>query len=362
MAIIKCPECNHEVSDQAAHCPFCGIDIAGNLVTCPDCGKILLKSVKTCPNCGCNLGGTIISQNSVNSNHTQPSGETPTSGTPNNKKKKIWIIVIIFVVLIVGFGGYSYLNHKSQTDNMETEYQNLEKDNNTADYEAFLEKYPQSQYTKEVRNRLDHLKLIQNQWTEISMSSSRNDFASFMQQFPNSQYESACKVKIDSLDWIDASSENTPDAYQRYLTMHPDGKYVNLCNQSKTNLDKMTVSYDEKSSVRGVVIRYFETVTQNDQDGLSQIVVDKMYEQSLNFMTQIHSGTAQTSFQVKGPINTAKTPAQNEDQFNFIAKFRVEKQTVENGTTTSILYNASSFISPDMRIVSIKLNKVPSAE
>ena len=84
MAIIKCPECNHEVSDQAAHCPFCGIDIAGNLVTCPDCGKILLKSVKTCPNCGCNLGGTIISQNSVNSNHTQPPGETPTSGTPNN--------------------------------------------------------------------------------------------------------------------------------------------------------------------------------------------------------------------------------------------------------------------------------------
>lgn len=53
MAIIKCPECGHEVSDQAPRCPFCGVEIENNIITCPDCGKVLLKKDKTCPNCGC---------------------------------------------------------------------------------------------------------------------------------------------------------------------------------------------------------------------------------------------------------------------------------------------------------------------
>ena len=30
MALIKCPECGHQVSDKAATCPNCGVAIAGN--------------------------------------------------------------------------------------------------------------------------------------------------------------------------------------------------------------------------------------------------------------------------------------------------------------------------------------------
>lgn len=38
MAIIKCPECGHQVSDMAKTCPSCGIEIAGKVMKCPDCG------------------------------------------------------------------------------------------------------------------------------------------------------------------------------------------------------------------------------------------------------------------------------------------------------------------------------------
>lgn len=31
MAIIKCPECGHQVSDHAKTCPNCGIEIEGNI-------------------------------------------------------------------------------------------------------------------------------------------------------------------------------------------------------------------------------------------------------------------------------------------------------------------------------------------
>ena len=31
MAIIKCPECGHPVSDKAPTCPNCGVEIAGKV-------------------------------------------------------------------------------------------------------------------------------------------------------------------------------------------------------------------------------------------------------------------------------------------------------------------------------------------
>ena len=55
MAIIKCPECGHEVSDAADRCPNCGVSIAGNIKTCPDCGRVVLKNAEKCPSCGAKL-------------------------------------------------------------------------------------------------------------------------------------------------------------------------------------------------------------------------------------------------------------------------------------------------------------------
>ena len=51
MAIIKCPECGHQISEQATVCPICGIGIAGNVVRCSHCGEVYLRSDGLCPNC-----------------------------------------------------------------------------------------------------------------------------------------------------------------------------------------------------------------------------------------------------------------------------------------------------------------------
>jgi len=60
MALIKCPECQSEVSDKAKNCPKCGYpidEIAKNepsstgMNICPKCGKIIAGKEK-CPDCG----------------------------------------------------------------------------------------------------------------------------------------------------------------------------------------------------------------------------------------------------------------------------------------------------------------------
>ena len=51
MAIIKCPECGHEISDKAPFCPSCGVAIAGKVVECPKCGKVYFSELSECPQC-----------------------------------------------------------------------------------------------------------------------------------------------------------------------------------------------------------------------------------------------------------------------------------------------------------------------
>lgn len=60
MALIKCPECQREVSDSAA--------------SCPNCGKVI---------------------NASNAQPAQP---------PKKKKKKIWLWILIIIVIFIGAG------------------------------------------------------------------------------------------------------------------------------------------------------------------------------------------------------------------------------------------------------------------
>jgi len=57
MAIINCPECEKEISDQAASCPNCGMQInepheKKEMMFCAKCGKEIDKDAMMCPHCG----------------------------------------------------------------------------------------------------------------------------------------------------------------------------------------------------------------------------------------------------------------------------------------------------------------------
>lgn len=105
MALIRCTECGHEISDRAPVCPQCGFPIMKNNF-CAECGQRLPEGATECPDCGCPI------QQDADSYSPQTSHE-PSSG---NKKKKYALVLVsgaLLLILLLGGGYYFYQKNRN---------------------------------------------------------------------------------------------------------------------------------------------------------------------------------------------------------------------------------------------------------
>lgn len=348
MAIIRCPECHHEISTLAPTCPFCGVNIAGNIITCPDCGKILLNGTETCPNCSCNVSNTPIIPSPVIT--TRADGK-PLNGKllPPTKKRSKWPLITCLLILILGCAGYFYYEHMKFENAMKADYTALEKNYDINSYISFLKKYPASQYNTEIEYRLTELRKTQEYWNSIAESDSLEIYKSFLTHNPQSAFTELCNNKIDSLEWLLYSSENTQEAYQKYLNLHSDGKYATLAKQCIENLDKLTVTPAEKDSVKNVISAYFAAINQHNLSGFDNIASEKLVNISIDLAQQLSENAY---YHIITPPYISKIPSKVAG-YNYVAKFQVEKHNEGNST----IYNTYTIVTSRMRIYSIRLSQ-----
>lgn len=99
MALIKCKDCGHEVSDKASTCPNCGCPI-DRLTVCGECGNPIPDGVDACPNCGCPVEQRQAIYHEI-------------AKSPKKSKAWVWCLVAALLFLIGG-GGYYFFK---QTNN-----------------------------------------------------------------------------------------------------------------------------------------------------------------------------------------------------------------------------------------------------
>lgn len=118
MALIKCWNCEKEISDKAPICPNCGAERKNEeqiekIVKCNECGTEIKEDQTVCSICGC----PIISEDENIENEV---GEKKAL----NKKKKIIIIIVSLLVAISAIvGGVVAYNSYKEKKELE-EYQN----------------------------------------------------------------------------------------------------------------------------------------------------------------------------------------------------------------------------------------------
>lgn len=100
MALIKCPNCEKEISDISTTCIHCGYTLAENApLLCSECGMELAPDATVCQNCGCPVEHTDTEDNAIQK------VELTGVKVAKNTRKKIIIGVVLLLIIALGVTG-----------------------------------------------------------------------------------------------------------------------------------------------------------------------------------------------------------------------------------------------------------------
>lgn len=337
MAIIKCPECGHQISDKAHVCPSCGVEIAGKVTKCANCGEVYFLEEETCPNChqpnplyrssvratatkqsaeqkfqqpstpAQQSDETVSQQNSSREPETVHSGPVtpppvhpatpptvpkrsvtppvPPKGNSDNlkdnekhkKNNKSWIwISLLIAVIICSVCFYFYNNAKNGKE--EEAYEYAMQSTDPLVLKSYLDNYldaPEA-HRDSIQSHLNMLKQTNDDWNNVLVSDSKSALEDYLKNHPDSPHKQDAWNKIDSIDWADATNENTLESYQEYLKEHADGQHVDEANDAMKKIKSKDVQPEEKQMISGLFRRFFQSVNSRNEGGLTSTVEDVM--------------------------------------------------------------------------------------
>lgn len=304
MAIIKCPECGHEISDKAPFCPSCGVAIAGKVVECPKCGKVYFSELSECPQCHykrpvADKTPIVENDNAVNTqetgktteveivkpkevNNEQPVGannpeeandenlKTPRNSSRNNKI--IIGAVVAIVAVVIGIGCYFY--YSIQSDKELQAYNYAMASNDPQVLQSYLDQYSDAPeaHLDSIQLHLDLIKKTQQDWTNVMISNSKSALEDYIAQHPDSPYKAIAIHKIDSIDWQTAQQQNTVEALELYIEQHSDGEHVEDANQMINSLNSKTIQPEERLMVNSIYGGFLKSLGDKDEEALTSFV------------------------------------------------------------------------------------------
>ena len=109
MALITCPDCGKEFSDQAAACPNCGRP--NNTKFCKFCGAIIDQNCVVCPHCGKQVeqlqtsgSGNIVINNHAFANAS--ASNTFRAPVHHGRAKNKWVSLLLCFFTVCGHKFY----------------------------------------------------------------------------------------------------------------------------------------------------------------------------------------------------------------------------------------------------------------
>lgn len=304
MAIIKCPECGHEISDKAPFCPSCGVAIAGKVVECPKCGKVYFSELSECPQCHykrpvADKTPIVENNNAVNTQETEKTteveimepkevnNEQPVGAnnpeeasdeslkTPRNSSRNNKIIigaVVAIVAVVIGIGCYFY--HSIQSDKELQAYNYAMASNDPQVLQSYLDQYSDAPeaHLDSIQSHLDLIKKTQQDWTNVMISNSKSALEDYIAQHPDSPYKAIAIHKIDSIDWQTAQQQNTVEALELYIEQHSDGEHVEDANQMINSLNSKTIQPEERLMVNSIYGGFLKSLGDKDEEALTSFV------------------------------------------------------------------------------------------
>ena len=484
MAMIKCPECGHVISDRAPSCPSCGAKIENEVVKCPVCGEAYFKEQAECPHChhrtanastmenehpnnvvppapqspSAGVADTNVPQQLSNNAYVQPtvtpvaaqqqqnvygssqgmqsqasqpvnnayqgqpvqptqqqggyqaqpaqptqqqSGyqaqpaqptngpqsqfgnpqqpqygqvppQTPPPGTQQPQNKNILTIALISVValLFIGLGAYFFFGSSGNKEQQAYEY--ALNSNDPAVLESYLNNYRDADpmHRDKISQQLAQLKQSELDWTNTMVSGSKTALADFLSKYPNSTHKAEAERKIDSLDWLVAKKANTTEAYNLYVTEHPNGVYIDEANNSLNVAKTKNITPKEKEMLALVFRSVFRSINDRDDEGLTSNFSDFISSflgksnasksDVIAFLNKIYKDDITAmEWRANNDMKITKREIgidEYEYSVDFSAKQKIEREDEDKETEAN--YRIKAKVNPDGKITELNMVKV----
>ncbi len=295
----------------------------------------------------------------------------PVPPIPNTPQKKdrtgLWVTLVVVFVLVVVIGGASiwYVSSNGRAKE-KTAYEVLENNDNPQDYKDFLEKYPDSKYAEEVKDRLAKIEEMIAKWNSIALSDNVKDFTDFKEAYDNERYGKLCDIKIDSLDYVTAQKQGTPDAFQRYLDLHPDGRYASEASIAQGTLRDQQVSDEEITMITTLLNDFYAGFAEQDESRICNNIAATMTTflhrknaskadvlNTINNMFNEHIEACQ--FVVNRDLQVTRKAANGDFQVSFSVDQHIER---DNEGKTFGQYKCNATVSQQMLITSLTMQEI----
>lgn len=378
MAIIKCPECGHPVSDKAPTCPTCGVEIVGKTITCANCGTTYFKDQALCPNCHCpnplnaatsplpSIQNATLSQES---NSTQSTSEHESSTSEKKNNRFIWIISFVIALIICGTLYYFY--HSASQQQEEEAYEYAMKSNDPDVLQSYLETYKDADqaHIDSIMSHLNMLKTLDTEWTNAIVSGSKEAIEAYLQKYPNSPYRQEAWNKIDSIDWQIAKKADTAEAYQTYLDEHTDGSHIEEAENAMKKAKSRDLQPEESQMVSSLFRKFFQSINTRNEDGLTATCEDVLSSllgkpaatksDVLTFMNKLYKEDITNMVWRINDDYQIKKREVGDEEYEYQVVFTARQEVSRNvGSTQEGNFKISATVSPDGKISAFNMARI----
>lgn len=190
----------------------------------------------------------------------------------SNKKLFVFVAIGLVFMLLLGIGGL-FVKNKDEEATESRYWNKCIEENTPLSYSKYLVHYPEGRYSSEAQSKIMQLREQErNEWESLRKSGNVDALFSFLADHPQTPYERRIKHVVDSLSWLQAMEQNTPDAYQAYLDNVKIGRYAgeyeDVAKQKYEYLSQLKViEGDELKNVEKVLSDFFKALSSvNNKD------------------------------------------------------------------------------------------------
>jgi len=365
MAIIKCPECGHEVSDKAPKCPSCGVEIAGRTIRCEQCGNHYFNDQPECPACH---------HKASHSTDTSEQDNRTAVGLPSTNRRKHFIyltIGIVLTIVLICAGAWYFYTVQADKNAENNEYEYALSSDDTAILKKYLSTFPDAPdaHRDMIQKRLNKLEKTSIAWTDAAVSGSKTALKEFLENYPDSPYKDAAARKIDSIDWHEARQQNTIGAYETYMREQPNGEHFDEADEAIRSINTKTVQPEEEIMISSLFRSFFQSLNNKDEDALAATVstvltsflgkTDATRADVITFMNKIYkSDVASMDWHESSAYDITKKEIGDQKY-----EYTVEFSAVQNVQTTNSNLIRQNFkikakVDPDGKITELNMVKI----